>query len=121
MKKAIKTIVILLIFLIGFPALAGAAVTALWNSLIPAICGFGAITFLQGVGLFLLGQFLTGGFLLALFFVGGGIHAIRHHSGEWNSRWHDMSAEQRREFINRRRREHFGFQSRQNTSENATE
>lgn len=121
MKKAIKTILILLLFVVVFPALAGAAVTALWNCLVPAVCGFATITFMQGVGLFLLGQFLTGCFLLALFLVGGGIHAVRHHSGEWDSRWHDMSAEQRREFINRRRREHFGFRTRQNTSENAAE
>lgn len=121
MKKAIKTVFILLLFLIVFPACAGIVVTALWNSIIPAICGFAAITFWQGVGLFFLGQFLTGGFVLALFLVGGGIHALGHHRGEWNSHWHNMTDEQRREFIDRRRREHFGFRNRQNKSEDAAE
>lgn len=114
MKNVLKAIVLLLLFLIVFPSLAGAAVMALWNSLVPAICGFATITFLQGVGLFFLGQFLTGGFLLALFIIGGGIHAIGHKHGEWNNHWHNMTDEQRSEFINRRRREHFGFRNRQN-------
>lgn len=121
MKKAIKTIVILLLFLIVFPALAGVVVTALWNSIIPAICGFAAITFWQGVGLFILGQILTGGVLLAMFFIGGGIHALGHHHDEWRSHWHNMTDEQRHEFINRRRREHLGLRNRQNKSEDAAE
>lgn len=120
MKKAIKATVISLLFLVVFPALAGLAVTALWNSIIPAVCGFQAITFWQGTGLFILGQILTGGFLLALFFIGGGIHALGHRHGEWKSHWHNMTDEQRREFINRRR-EHFGFRNRQNMSENAAD
>lgn len=121
MKKAIKTIVILLLFLLAFPSLAGVAVTALWNNILPAICGFATITFLQGVGLFILGQILTGGFLLALFFIGGGIHALGHHHGEWKSHWHNMTDEQRREFIDRRRHEHFGFRNHQNKNGDATE
>lgn len=121
MKKALKAIILLLLFFSVFPSLAGVAVMALWNSFIPAICGFAAITFWQGVGLFILGQFLAGGFLLALFFIGGGIHALGHHCGDWNSRWHNMTDEQRREFINRRRREHFGFRNFQNTNEDAAE
>lgn len=121
MKKALKTIVLLLLFIIVFPSLAGFAVMALWNSLIPAICGFATITFLQGVGLFFLGQLLTGGFLLALFLIGGGIHTLWHRNGAWNNHWHNMTDEQRREFITRRRREHFGFRNRQNKNEDATE
>lgn len=121
MKKTLKAIILLLLFLIVFPSLAGVAVMALWNSLIPAICGFATITFLQGVGLFFLGQLLTGGFLLALFFIAGGMHALVHRQSEWKSHWHNMTDEQRREFINRRRREHFGFRNRQNKNEDATE
>lgn len=121
MKKALKAIALLFLFLIVFPSLAGVAVMALWNSLIPGICGFATITFLQAVGLFFLGQFLAGGFLLALFFIGGGIHALRHRNGAWNNHWHNMTDEQRRGFINRRRREHFGFRNRQNKNEDATE
>lgn len=121
MKKAIKAIVVLLLFIVVFPALAGMAVMALWNSIIPAVCGYSAITFTQGAGLFFLGQILSGGILLALFLVGGGIHALGHHHGEWKGHWHNMTDEQRREFINRRRREHFGFHNSQNQHEDAAE
>lgn len=122
MKKAIKTISIFFLFLIVFPSLAGAVVMVLWNSIIPAICGFVTITFWQGVGLFVLGQILTGGFLFMLFLLGGGIHAIGHRHGEWRSHLHNMTDEQRREFINRRRREHFfGFPNRPNKDENVAE
>lgn len=121
MNKAIKTAVLLLLFLIVFPALAGVVVTALWNGIVTTTCGFAAITCWQGVGLFILGQILTGGFMLALFFIGGGIHALGHHHGEWGSHWHNMTDQQRREFIIRRRREHFGFPTRQNRSENTAE
>lgn len=121
MKKALKAIVLLLLFLIVFPSLAGVAVMALWNSLIPAICGFATITFMQGVGLFFLEQLLTGGFLVMIFVLMACLHKLTHHHGEWHNHWHNMTDEQRREFINRRRREHFGFRNRQNQNEDATE
>lgn len=121
MKKTIKITVILLLFLIVFPALAGVAVMLLWNSILTDVCGFAAVTFWQGTGLFVLGQILAGGFLLALFFIGGGIHALGHGHGEWRRHWHDMTAEQRREFVSRRRREHLGFMNGKNDSRNAAE
>lgn len=55
-----------------------------------------------------------------MFFAGGGIHAIGHKHGEWKNHWHNMTDEQRREFIKRRRCEHFGFRNRQNKNEDAT-
>lgn len=121
MKKAFKTSFILLLFLIILPALAGLAVTALWNGIIPAVCGFAAITFWQGTGLFIMGQILTGGVLLALVLIGSGIHVIGHHHDGWQKHWHSMSDEQRREFIERRRRDHSGLRNRQNKSEDAAE
>lgn len=121
MKKAIKTLVILILFFVVFPSLAGVAIMALWNNIMPAVCGFAVITFWQGIELFLLGQILTGGILLALFLVGGGIHALHHHHGTWRSHWHDMTGEQRREFIERRRREHLRFADRLNKREDAAE
>lgn len=91
------------------PALAGLAVTALWNNVVVAACGFAAIGFWEGVGLFVFGQILTGGFVLGLFMLGGSVHAIGHHDrGDWGRHWHKMSDEQRAEFINRRRAR-FGF------------
>jgi len=82
--------------------MAGLAVMALWNSIIVAACGFAAITFIQAVGLFIFGQILSGGVILGLFMLGGGIHAITHHHGKFrrmHAHWHNMTDEQRREFI----------------------
>lgn len=119
MKKTVKAIFIIILIFVVFPASAGFAVMALWNTIMPALCGFALITYWQSVGLFLMGQILTGGILLALLFVGGGLHAISHHHGEWGSHWHSMTDEERRKFIERRRRGHFGFHNRQSNRENA--
>lgn len=95
---------------------------ALWNNIMPALCGFSTITFWQSAGLFIMGQILTGGIIILLFIAGGMIHhSSGHPHAEWKSHWYDMTEEQRRDFIERRRREHFGFRHRQNRSENGAE
>lgn len=110
MKKTIKIFVILMI-LLAIPVLAGLGIMALWNSIISIVCGFAAITLYQAVGLFILGQLLSSGFIIALLFGFGGLRAIGHHRGNWSDHWHKMSDEERREFI-QRRREMFGFHNR---------
>lgn len=110
---------ILVSFLAVLPAMAGLAVEALWNGIVSPVCGFAAISFIQGVGLFLLGQILTGGIVMAFFLVGGGIHALGHRHGEWRNHWHGMTPDERREFIERRRREHFGFRTNVTSREDA--
>ena len=65
--KIIKTIATLFVFVVAVPSIAGFAITELWNSILVAVCGYAAIGFWQSVGLFLLGQILTGGFILGLF------------------------------------------------------
>ncbi|MDE5788683.1 MAG: hypothetical protein K2H79_09140 [Bacteroidaceae bacterium] len=117
MKKTVKTFFALLVVLGVVPAVAGWGITALWNGILSAACGFAAIGFWQGVGLFLLGQLLSGGFLLGLFLIGGCIRAIGHPRADWRGHWHNMTDEQRREFIERRHREHFGFRSRATQAE----
>lgn len=112
MKKTVKTFFALLVILGVVPAVAGLGITALWNGILPTACGFAAIGFRQGVGLFLLGQLLSGGFLLGLFLLGGSIRAFGHPRADWRGHWHNMTDEQRREFIERRHREHFGFRRR---------
>lgn len=112
MKKTAKTFFALLVVLGVVPAVAGLGITALWNGILPTACGFAAIGFWQGVGLFFLGQLLSGGFLLGLFLLGGCFHAIGHPRADWRGHWHNMTDEQRREFIQRRHREHFGFRRR---------
>lgn len=102
MKKTIKALAILAAWIAIVPAGAGYGIMWLWNNLLPAICGFTAISFLQGVGLFFLGQLLSAGFMVGLFLLGGSLHASFHHSH--HNHWHEMSEEQRREFIEQRRR-----------------
>lgn len=87
----------------------------------PVVCGFATLTFCESVGMFFLGQILTGGGIIALVLLWGGLHALSHHKGDWHGHWHKMTDEQRREFIERRRREHFGFYNRQNKREDAAE
>ena len=82
MKRIFKIFAILLV-LIAVPVLAGLGIMALWNGIVTTICGFKAITFLQGVGLFLLGQLLSCGFIIPLFLGFGSLHAIRHKRGDW--------------------------------------
>jgi len=82
----------------GVVVLAGfsGAVMLLWNWLIPPIFGLISINYWQAAGLFVLARILVGHF--------GGGH--RHRFGGENhihERWHNMSAEQREEFIKRRK------------------
>ena len=53
MKRTYKIFATLLV-LIAVAALAGLGIMALWNDIVTTICGFQAITFLQGIGLFFL-------------------------------------------------------------------
>lgn len=116
MRKTIK-ILFLLMILAGAPALAGLGIAALWNNIVTSVCGFAAISFWQGVGLFLLGQLLSSGFIIVLFMTFGSLHAIIHSRAHWHSHWHSMTDEQQREFIERRRRDmrHFGFRNHNHT------
>lgn len=122
MKKIMKAAAMLTTFLAIIPGLAGWAITALWNSILTVACGFATISFWQGVGIFLLGQILSGGFAIAMFLIGGSFHAFRHHrDNDWRGHWRNMTDEQRREFIERRRHEHFGFRNRKNDIKDAGE
>lgn len=109
MKKTIKAIATLVLFAGVIPAIAATAIMYIWNTIVTAACGFAAIGFWQGVGMFFLGQLLTGGFAFAIFLIGGSLHKIFNHEGDWHSHWHNMTQQQRREFFERRRREHSGF------------
>ncbi|MDE5941507.1 MAG: hypothetical protein K2H14_05285 [Muribaculaceae bacterium] len=121
MKKIFKAFATLVLFVAVFPLLAALAITALWNSIVVTTCGFAAITFWQGAGLFLLGQIITGGFMIGLFLIGGCLHKIFHHEGDWHAHWHSMTAEERREFIERRRRELFRSSNHKTSDADAAE
>ena len=80
----------------------------LWNWLIPDIFGLATISFWQALGLFILSRILFGGF--GFFSKARMMHEKIHHDTDGHpihKKWMRMSDEQRREFIERRRK--FGF------------
>ena len=81
-----------------------AIVMLLWNWLMPAIFGLTAINIWQALGLFALGRILFGSFgpLSKARMMHG-----RMHKNQVFKEWIKMSPEQRREFIEKRRK--FGF------------
>lgn len=91
-------------------AAVSAVVMLLWNLLIPDIFGLVTINFWQAAGLFILARILLGGFGFAgrkAMMMGSHMH---HHHGMGNpmhEKWMKMTPEQRREFIEKRRK--FGF------------
>ncbi len=94
-----------LLWLVIIAAL-GAVVMLLWNWLIPAIFGLGTINFLQALGLFVLARLLFGGFGF------GRRNRMSHHMGRMgdnpvHEKWKNMTPEERKQFIEKRRR--FGF------------
>ena len=105
-----------MIILLARPALAGLGVMALWNGIVTDICGFASVTYLQALGLFVLGQLLSAGFILLL----GGVHVLLFHHRDWHGRWHRMTDQQRREFILRRQKQ-FGFHHFRPTGEDDTQ
>lgn len=77
------------------------AVMLLWNWLIPGIFGFVTINFWQALGLLVLSRILFGRF-------GWGGKRMMHERGNHiREKWMNMTPEQRKEFINKRRK--FGF------------
>ncbi|MCM1033835.1 MAG: hypothetical protein NC405_08820 [Odoribacter sp.] len=101
MKKLLKTLSLLIVMTAVIPAGAGYGIMIIWNWIMPAILGCADISFWQGVGLFLLGQLLSAGFILCAFMLGGALHVAAHHR---HGRWHDMTDDERRDFFERRRR-----------------
>ena len=79
----------------------------LWNWLMPTIFGVSVINFWQALGLLILTRILFGslGFAKKM----GTMHEMHHHVKEspLHKKWMGMSHEQRREFVERRRK--FGF------------
>ncbi len=93
-------------FLIGIALLTAlsAIVMLLWNNLIAIIFGITTITFWQGFGLFVLARILFGN-MPGRRMMGGGIPADRRNP--LRDKWFEMTPEQQKEFINKRKE--FGF------------
>lgn len=82
-----------------------AIVMLLWNWLMPNIFGLITINYWQALGIFILARILFDGFG-----VGKKMNHKMHHRGKHNdfqNKWMNMSPEQRKEFIEKRRK--FGF------------
>lgn len=106
MKHTFKTFAVLILWGAGIPALLSLAVLLLWNATLPAICGFATLSFWQALGIFLLGQLLSAGFVAGIFLLGAFVHGARHHSHkDLHNHWHSMSREERhrimRDFLHR--------------------
>ena len=91
----------LTVFWIAVVALVPFVVMLLWNALIPSIAGLSVISYWQALGLFVLCRILFGGFRF------GGRHHRRFHDNPMHEKWKNMTDEERKEFIEKRRK--FGF------------
>ena len=94
--------------IIGFAFLAVAAVSGfslavmlLWNAIIPGILGLTIITFWQALGLLVLSRLLFGGFGHGR---GRGFCGM-HNRNAIREKWMNMTPEERKEFV-KRRKEH---------------
>ena len=79
----------------AFVTLAGLAVMLLWNWLMPAIFGLGAITWIQALGLLVLSKILFGGHGGMRGRGCGGRHRHQHWQQKMEARWEGMTDEQK--------------------------
>jgi hypothetical protein len=86
--RVLKVLAIVLVACVVF----GFAVKELWNWLMPAVFGLHGITFWQGLGLFVLGKILFGGFRGRPYFGRG------RWGGYMKERWAAMTPEERERF-----------------------
>jgi hypothetical protein len=68
----------------------GAVVMLLWNAILPALTGWGTLSWLQAVGLLVLSRILFGGFRSGR----GGRHAWQQRR-HWRERWANLTDEER--------------------------
>lgn len=92
---------VVLLWILGL-ALLGLVIMLLWNFVMPAIFGLASISYLQALALFVIARILFGR-------LGFSRHGMFHHgaSNPIHQKWMKMSPEERKEFINKRRK--FGF------------
>jgi len=94
-----KILLVRLIVVLGFSAV----VLLLWNLLIPDIFGLNIINFWQAAGLFILSRILFSSLW------GGGRHPHHrmhgfHGDNPMHEKWMKMSEEERKDFINKKRK-----------------
>ena len=102
-RKLIFIAPLAILAFVGFIAIGGAIVQALWNWLLPPLFGWKAVTFWQALALLALCRILFGGFRL-----GGATRSrVRERMAD---HWDRMSPEDRERF-RQRMRERWGFSS----------
>ena len=103
-SRIFRHVVLVLLAAAGFSFI----MMLLWNALLPDIFGIASINFWQACGLLALARILFGGV------TGMMRHLYHEHSGHSHphglirEQWKNMTPEQRKKFIDRRK--HFGFQ-----------
>lgn len=96
----------------------GAIVMLLWNWLMPVIFGLSVLSLWQALGLFILMRILLGSFGFGR---RGGMHGRGMHGrgfpgkdmNQVREKWMNMTPEQRKEFINKRKEMGFGHWNRE--------
>jgi len=96
--KRFKFTFLFLLAVAGFSAVT----MLLWNALLPDLFGIASINFWQALGLLALSRILFSGMSM-----GAMKRLHRHHHNYVYDKWMNMTPEQRKRFIDRRR--HFGF------------
>ncbi|WP_300700082.1 hypothetical protein [Bacteroides sp.] len=110
-----KRFILMPLFGIAILAACGAIVMLLWNFTLPAVCGLATINFWQALALFILARILFGGFPgrggmipghSGMFPGRGGMFGGRR-GNPFREKWEKMTPEERKKFIDKRRK--FGF------------
>lgn len=97
-----RQVTLFVIWAVAVPAVAGGVIMALWNVLMPGLFGLAVISFWQAVGMFLLSQLLTGGFVLGLILLAMGMHIMgMHHNHAVHRHWTNMTDAERSEVLRR--------------------
>ncbi len=106
----------------AFFAAAAAVIMLLWNAIIPALIGWGALTYWKAAGLLLLCRLLFSGFGR----MGFGHHPMARHArqhmgrmAEMREKMNGMSRDERREYIRSRMEEFRGGPCCEPKTENA--
>lgn len=99
MSEYLKITIFWILILVAIPFI----IMLIWNAVIPSILGLSIINYWQSLGLFILCRILFGGFR---FGAGGrGFHGMGENP--IHEKWKNMTSEERKEFIEKRRK--FGF------------
>mgnify|MGYP000126246100 FL=1 len=85
----------------------GAIVMLLWNFVVPGVLGLATINFWQALALFALARILFGGFPSRRGFPGRRGMPSSREGNPFRAKWEKMTPEERKDFINRRKK--FGF------------